>query len=105
MMTQDTIIRGTTPTIFFHFPFDVEEIEEMWLTIAQRGRDVLTKEKEDMEYDNGTFSVTLSQDETLRLDARQKTEIQLRVKFVNGYAVASEEKHLNVDDILKDGVI
>lgn len=104
-MIKETIIRGTTPTICFHLPFDLEEIEEMWLTLAQRGRDIITKEKEDMEYDNGTFSVTLSQDETLRLDARQKTEIQLRMKFVTGHAVASEEKPINVDDILKDGVI
>lgn len=99
------MIRGTTPTICFHLPFDLEEIEEMWLTIAQRGKDVITKEKADMEYDNGTFSVKLTQDETLRLDARQKTEVQLRVKFITGDAIASDAQPVNVDDILKDGVI
>lgn len=99
------MIRGTTPTICFHLPFDLEEIEELWLTIAQRGKEVITKEKADMEYDNGTFSVKLTQDETLRLDARQKTQVQLRVKFITGDAIASDPQTVNVDDILKDGVI
>lgn len=99
------MIRGTTPTIFFHLPFDIEEIEEMWLTIAQRGKDVITKELADMEYDNGVFSVRLSQEETLILDARQKSEAQLRVKFVTGEAIASVKQPFNVDDVLKEGVI
>lgn len=99
------MIRGTTPTICFHLPFEYDSIEEMWLTIAQRGKDVITKTKEEMEYDNGTFCTKLSQAETLRLVSGQKTEMQVRVRFTSGDAIASTAERVDVDEILRDGEI
>lgn len=99
------MIRGTTPTICFKLPFDNEQIAECWLTISQRGQEVLTKEKGDITYDGEKYSVKLTQEDTLMLDDDQYAEIQLRIRTASGDAIASRVKQIAVEEILKDGVI
>lgn len=99
------MIRGTTPTICFKLPFDDGQIAELWLTISQRGQEVLTKEKPDMTYDGEKYSIKLTQEDTLKLDDDQYAEIQLRIRTASGDAIASRVKRIAVEEILKDGVI
>lgn len=97
--------RGTTPTISFTLPFDSSVISEIWLTIAQRSKEVLTKKKADMKIDGSMVSVQLTQQETLALDDYADIEIQARLKTTGGEAFASNILRVSVDAILKDGEI
>lgn len=103
------IIRGTTPIITFTLPFSFDLVDEIWFTMSQRGREVLTKEREDMRVDgpeNGPrVFVKLTQQDTLLLDEKQKVDIQVRIRTTGGDAIASHVARTTVDQILKDGVI
>ncbi len=103
------MIRGTTPIIKFVLPFPWEYVDDIWITFEQRGIEVLTKDKEDMEVegpDNGpTVIVRLTQTDTLRFSAGQRVEIQARIRTTCGEAIASDVATEPVERILKDGVI
>lgn len=99
------MIRGTTPTISFKLPFDYDLVEEIWLTIEQRGKEVLTKTKKDMSYEWNVVSYRLTQEETLALNDKECVKIQVRMRTADGGAFASKVFTKPVDEILKDGVI
>lgn len=97
--------RGTTPRIIWKLPFSMEIVVEMWLTLSQRSREVLTKTKAEMIEENGSVYVTLSQEDTLSLDDHCDVEIQVRGRTTAGEAFASQIRRVTVEEILKDGVI
>lgn len=99
------MIRGTTPTICFKLPLPNDQISECWLTINQRGEEVITKTKSDITYDGEKYSVKMTQEETLQLDDSQYAEIQLRLRTASGDALASKVARVDVLKILKEGVI
>lgn len=100
------MFRGTTPTIQFTLPFAASACDEIWITISQFGNEVLTKTKADCSIDGNKVSVTLTQEETLKLRANSngQTLVQMRVK-TNKKAFASKVFAVRAEDILKDGVI
>lgn len=71
--------RGTTPTLVFTVDplLDLSTLAEAWLTIYQAG-EVATKTLPDLTQTENGFSVTLTQEETLRLCAGAGCPIQLR---------------------------
>lgn len=97
--------RGTTPTLRFTLPFDTSELAAAWVTLAQSGKVVIDKPMADCVLDGYTLSVTLTQQETIRLTAENRTDIQLRVRTTDGAALASAIFREETDRILKDGVI
>lgn len=99
------MIRGTTPLLEFTVPFDTSQLAEAYVTLAQCGEVVVDKKLEDCEVDVHKLSVRLTQEETLRLGDRHVTEIQIRVRTVEGEALASNIFAERTDRILKDGVI
>ena len=99
------MMRGTTPTLEFTVPFNTNILAEAWVTLSQNREVILNKELEDCACSERTLSVKLTQEETLRLNCDCKTEIQVRVRTIEGEAMASEIITVNTDRILKDGVI
>ena len=99
------MIRGTTPTLEFELPFETALLAEAWVTFAQSGKNILDKNLADCVCNGSTLSVRLTQEETLALNCGCVTEIQLRVKTVEGDALASDPVKVYTDRILKDGVI
>lgn len=99
------MIRGTTPIITFALPFDFDLVEKIWFTMAQRGQELFTKGKDDMEVNGPRVTIRLTQDDTLRLTPGQKVDVQVRILSTGKDAIASQIVHLEVDKILKDGVI
>lgn len=99
------MIRGTTPTLEFTLPFDTGLLAEAWVTVSQLKREVFTKELEECSRDGNKLSVTLTQEETLKLECSHKTEIQVRVRTADGTALASQIIAVNTERILRDGVI
>ena len=99
------MIRGTTPTLEFTLPFKVDTLAEVYITLAQNGETVVEKRMTDCECDGNCLSVKLTQEETLMLECRYSTEIQIRAKTLVGEALASNIITCLTDRILKDGVI
>lgn len=99
------MVRGTTPTLSFELPFDVSEATSLYITISQRYDNIqIDKSLEDCSVDGTIVTVTLTQEETLRLIADKPVLIQVRVVKDN-VAMASDLIKTTVADVLKDGVI
>ena len=99
------MIRGTTPTLTFTIPFDTKYLAEAFITLAQNKKVVLEKSLADCTLDGNLMSVRLTQAETLELESGAITEIQLRVRTLEGEALASDIIVENTKRVLKDGEI
>lgn len=99
------MIRGTTPLLEFTVPFNTADLAEAWVTLAQNGEVVVDKQLKDCKVDPNKLSVRLTQEETLRLQASKLTEVQIRVRTIEGEALASNIFAERTDRILKEGVI
>lgn len=114
------MIRGTTPTHVFYTEIDLSNIDKIFVTYKQ-GKDViLEKSIDDVEIneEEKSISVHLSQEDTLKFKDKNwtwlypnenakdtKVKIQIRIKFLDDSAIASNIILVDVDDILKDGEI
>lgn len=109
MCIDKILCRGTTPCHRFKIPdeFADVEFEKAYLTYSQSGTIRVEKTLDDMTRNETTFEVQLSQEETLSFVGKNAPDvkIQLRLLTVDGKALASKVKKIDVDDILKDGVI
>jgi len=101
------MIRGTTPTLEFTMPFDTSLIAELYITITQNGATALEKTLSDCNCNDTSVSLTLTQEDTLRLEQKpySNSEMQIRVRTVAGEVLASNIMSIYVGRILKDGVI
>lgn len=98
------MMRGTTPTHIFSFPFSKEDVEELYITYAQKKETVIEKTLSDVTFGEGEISVKLSQEDTLAfMDGL--VDMQIRVKFNSGEAAASDRLRTTAERILKEGVI
>lgn len=99
--------RGTTPTIVISTDIDLSPAIVLYLTFAQDDETVF-----EFDLSAGRFtitedsiSVTLTQEETLSLAETSKVDIQIRARFSDGTAVASNVMKTKAREILKEGVI
>lgn len=99
------MIRGTTPTLEFTIPFDTSQLAEAFVTLSQNGTVVVDKPLNECICADNKLSVHLTQEETLKLQDNDTTEVQLRARTIDGEAVASQIFRDSTDRILKDGVI
>ena len=99
------MFRGTTPTLKFTLPFAVDQLECAWVTLAQNKTVIIDKAMNECTCSDNAITVTLTQEETLKLDCNCRTEIQIRAKTVDGKALASRIFTVETERILKDGEI
>lgn len=99
------MIRGTTPTHTFNLPFDTYLIDKIKISYAQDGNVVLTKEKDDCTLQGNSVKVRLTQEETLKFNARYKVQIQVRVLTTESDSLASKIYERSMEDILEEGVL
>lgn len=99
------MIRGTTSTLQFAFPFELNNVAELWVTLKQDNNIVLDKTLVDCELDGSVLTLRLTQQDTLKLNAFMPVAIQVRIRTNDGNAVASNIITTSVGQILKDGVI
>ena len=98
------MIRGTTPTNIFNVDADMRTASAIYITYDQDGTTIFEKELGDITVEEKKLTVTLTQEETLKLKP-MKTRIQIRAKFPDGAAIASNIIETTASAILKDGVI
>lgn len=102
---MSNIIRGTTPTNIFNVNVDLTDAEDIIISYAQKGNVVINKFIEDIDITEEALSTTLTQTETLKLDAAYNVDIQIRALFDDGTAIASDIISVDVGKILYEGVI
>lgn len=98
------MIRYTTPTLTFKLPFESSYLVVAYITIEQRNA-VVEKSLEECELGEKSISVALTQEDTSKLASNTNTFVQLRCKGTDGKAYASRKFKIEVDDVLKDGII
>ena len=104
--------RGTTPRVEIECDFDVSTIEVLYITFVQNNETIIEKTFEDCEIEDSKIACDLTQNDTLKLKASKRDngakdwlEIQVTVKLKNGQRITSKIDKIEVEKVLKDGVI
>lgn len=98
-------IRGTTPIHTFTTDLDLTTADSVFVTYKQDGIVILEKDKDHLTITEDTITYKLTQEETLIFRPLYGVKIQIRAKFADGTAVASNVISAGINDILKEGVI
>lgn len=96
--------RGTTPTNVFRTDVDLENASVLFVSYKQNGKVVLEKSLEDVSVKKTLVTVNLTQKETLLFQDGIVT-IQIRAKFPDNTAIASNLIRTTAKEIVKDGEI
>lgn len=100
------MIRGTTPTLTFTLPCQESDLAEYWITISQKYENIkIDKTSADCTAEDNVISVTLTQEEMLRLIGNKPVYVQMRALTTEDKALATKMWTCTVDDILREGVI
>ena len=97
--------RGTTPTHIFKTKVDLRDAIEMFITYKQNSEIKVEKTIADITIEEEQLTTTLTQEETLEFSTLGSVEIQVRVKFADGKALASNIIKRPAGAILKEGII
>ena len=103
------IVRGSTPTHVFNFPYSINNVKEAFITYKQDGRVVLDKRLADAKINKTakTISLQLTQENTMAFVVNRKpkdniVDIQVKLLFANGEVVHSHAIRERVQDGLLD---
>lgn len=100
------ILRGSSATQTFDFPFPESSVDVLYITYDQMGSTVLEKTLADCMFATNKITVELTQAEILAMLPRQKVLIQIRGRLANGKPIVSNIMQARVDgELLKDGVV
>lgn len=99
------MIQFTTPTHIFNVNIDLTNADVIFVTYKQDNNTVVEKNKPDLEITENSVTLRLTQEDTGKFIYAQPVEIQIRARFFDGTAVASNIMRTTVERVLKDGVI
>ena len=97
--------RGTTPKHTFTTDIDLTGAEVMYITYKQGDTVIMEKAIEDVTIASDNVEIALTQEETLAFAEYSRVSIQIRVRFPDGQAIASNIMETTAEKILKEGVI
>lgn len=104
-MMAEVIKRGSTPTQYFCTEIDLSSAASLYVVYKQNDVVVIEKTIDDVKFDCGGISFTLTQEETLRLEPYTDVYIEIGAEFPNGRIPRSEIVTAKVARTLKNGVI
>jgi hypothetical protein len=93
------MIRGTTPTHTWVLPFDASLLKEVSITYMQNEEIIVKKTEEDCTMEGNKISITLTQEDTLKLEPKVRTTVQLKVMTQNKSVMATKPKSISVSDV------
>lgn len=105
LIEPETIVGGTTPTHIMTIPFEASALAEVMIIYAQGGFEVFRKVTKDCVIVDKEIRVTLTQEDTLKLQNLTSVQIQLRVLTVDGSALASDIFTVPVAKVLNNEVL
>lgn len=97
--------RGTTPVHIFTTDVDLTSATDIYLTYRVGDENIIEKTKDEMQVSSDQIEVKLSQSETLAINEKEYVYMQIRAKFADGTAIASNIIKVQAYRILKDGEI
>lgn len=94
------MIRGTTPTITYNFPFAVNTITKFRMYFIQGNETLITKKETDdaMTFSGQSVSVKLTQQETYGFTAKKRLETKARYLLTDGTVAGTKPKFIDVED-------
>lgn len=92
------MIRGTTPTVTYNFPFAVSTIEKFRMYFLQGNETILVKDEDDCTFDGTTVSVTLTQTETYKFSAKKRLETKSRFMLSGGTVGGTKPKFIDIEE-------
>lgn len=99
--------RGTTPTLIYKVKsnLNLDTVKQIWVTLKNYSFErTYDKNEVLIDSENNTVTVELSQEDTLKFYG-SKVQTQIRVLVDSDKAFASNIKEIDINDILKEGVI
>lgn len=84
---------------------DLTGARVLWATYSQFGREIFTKDEDDVDIEGQSVYVHLTQEDTGLLTGKYPVLIQLRLLLSDGEAYTTEIVKRNVKDVLKAGVM
>ena len=97
--------RGTTPVHTITTAIDLTNAVVIYVTYKQKRNVVLEKTKDDIDVTAEALMIPLTQAETLKFSDKDEVRVQIRARFPDGNAVASNIMVGTIGEILKDGEI
>ena len=92
------MIRGTTPTITYNFPFAVSGISKIRIYFLQGKDTILTKNETDCTKSGQSVSVTLTEEETYMFNAKKRVETKSRFLLSDGTVGGTKSKFIDVEE-------
>lgn len=99
------ISTGCTCKNTFRFPYTEEEVTAIYITYQQNDETIVEKTIDNCTFADGTVSVKLTQEESLKFDEDAIVRIQIRCRLTNGAVTKSNILKSHTDKILKKGII
>lgn len=99
------MIRGSTVTHIFNIPLEASDIKDLKVTYAQGNHIVFYKKKNDCTVADNTIAVTLTQEDTFKLDSSRHVKIQVRVLTDKNIAMSSKIITRTVEACLDNEVL
>lgn len=106
-LVQPTVIyQGSTPIITFKIDIELTNIKAICITFSQLGKMIFERNSIDnVDIEERTFTLTLSQQETLALSAKYSGYVQVRILYNDNKAFVSEIGELYIEKVLHYGVL
>lgn len=92
------MIRGTTPTITYNFPFAVSGISKIRIYFLQGKDTLITKTESDCTFSGQSVSVMLTQQETFKFSAKKRLETKSRFLLSTGVVGGTKPKFIDVEE-------
>lgn len=89
-MERQVIFQGSTPIHEITLPISTSLLESAVVTYRQDGADVLEKSYPEIQFRGNDIVVKLTQEETLSLKEDKITEIQVKIKTLDGEVIPSD---------------
>lgn len=96
------MVRGSTPKHIFKIPISTSTVNKVLITYEQLGRKVLEKTEKDVQMQDDTITLQLTQAETLLFKEKQTARIQLKVLTNSGDLLPSQIISVSVGEILNE---
>lgn len=96
------MVRGSTPKHIFKLPIFTGTVKKVLITYEQLGRKVLEKTEKDVQMQDDTITLRLSQAETLMFKERHPARIQLKVLTDSDDLLPSQIIEVSVGEILNE---
>lgn len=90
------MIRGTTPTVVYKFPFATSQFTKFRMYFIQGKDTILTKTEEDCLFLGKSVSVRLTEAETLLFTAKKRLETKARFQSADGTVGGTRPKFMEV---------